>query len=428
MASETFILMGLIIFLGFAAQLLFERTKVPDVLVLMLFGILVGPFNAIGLIVGTEVVPVQLFAELAPVIGTIALIIILFEGGFNLNLFKVMTELSTATWFTLLVFSATTIFSALVMILFGWPFLHGLLLGAVIGGTSSAIVITLLSRSSASQETKILLSLESALTDALCVVATVVIVKILTESSVSLSSTANSILGQFSIAAMIAIIISVVWIKVLLKFKDIPFSYMLSIAVMFLLYGAVEFVGGSGVISVLVFGLILGNWNPLSSAFNLGGEITEFDKIFRSFQSEVTFFVRTFFFVYLGVVFNVRNLSQNLHVLVPIGAVLLTLGIARFAATKVLIYFKQAFAANSALIFSMMPRGLAAAVLATYPAANGIQIPFFSEMVFLTILLTNITTAAGFYRSENSGKSKNGSDSAGNPGAGSKKPRIVQQK
>ncbi len=431
MAAEVFILIGTIIFLGFAAQALFERTKVPDVLLLMLFGVLIGPLDVVGKLTGARVVDTALFTSIAPVIGVIALIILLFNGGFNLDLFKVFTELSTAAWFTLLIFLLTTLLTAAVLVPFGWPFLHGLLLGAIIGGTSSATVMSLLSKSSAADETKTLLTLESALTDALCVVAAIVLIEVLGKAGgLTLDATANFLLGQFSIAAMVAIAVSLFWIKILQRFKELPFSYMLSLAVMFLMYGFVESVKASGVISVLVFALMLGNWNSLAKKFSLGDEIIAFDKIFRSFQEEVTFFVRTFFFVYMGIVFNVFALAGNLQVLLPITAVLAMLGIARFIGTKTLSAFTPQFSKDGLLVFSMMPRDLAAAVLATLPQTRGITLPFISEIVFLTIILTNIVTAVGFYKSENAGKAgnkNNATNGKGNSGENASKPRIVRQ-
>ncbi|MFA6049010.1 MAG: cation:proton antiporter [Candidatus Micrarchaeia archaeon] len=423
MAAEIFMLIGAIIFLGFAAQALFQRTKVPDVLLLMAFGILIGPLNLVGTLTGgATAINTELFAGFAPIVGAIALIIILFEGGFNLDIFRAFTELSTATWFATLTFALTAALTAAVLLPFGWPPLHGLLLGVVIGGTSSATVISLLSKSSASEETKTLLSLESALTDALCVISAVVTIELIRAADVSLNSTATLLFGQFSIAAVIAVAVSVAWIKLLQRFKEIPFSYMLSIAVIFLMYGFVESVGGNGTVSVLIFGLLLGNWNHLTKRFNLGDEIVAFEKTFRSFQAEVTFFVRTFFFVYIGMVFDISALAGSTAALLPIAAVLAVLGIARLAGTRALLFFNSQLSGDRRLIFSMMPRDLAAAVLATLPQSRGIGIPMISEIVFLTILLTNIATAFGFYESERGAASV-----AGEAGDSGKKPRILKQ-
>ncbi len=431
MAEEIFILLGAIILLGFAAQLLFERTRIPDVLILMLFGILIGPLKlAEAFTGGSTVIDVNLFSSMISVVGTVALIIILFEGGFNLSVFKAFAELSTATWFTFLIFSLTTALTALVLSLFGWNFLHGLLVGAIIGGTSSEIVAPILNKSRAGEETKTLLFLESTLTDALSVVAAVIIIGVIAAGAasngagVSLNSAANILFGQFSIAAVIAVLAAVAWIKILSRFSEIPFKYMLSVAILFVMYGFVESVRGSGAVSVLAFGLILGNWNDLAKRFNLGSELA-FDRTFRSFQAEINFFVRTFIYVYVGIVFNLFALSNDLGVLLQITAVLLALGIARALASRALVAFDPQFSKDRMLVFSMMPRGLAAAVLATLPAIRGISIPFISEIVFLTIILTNIVTATGFGKNEEASDAKEGAPQS--KGENGLKPRIIKQ-
>jgi hypothetical protein len=45
----------------------------------------------------------------------------------------------------------------------------------------------------------------------------------------------------------------------------------------------------------------------------------------------------------------------------------------------------------------MMPRGLAAAVLATMPLTAVIKLPYFAEIVFSIIILTNLATTFGVF-------------------------------
>ncbi|MDH5739835.1 MAG: hypothetical protein OEY77_05870, partial [Nitrospira sp.] len=66
-------LTGLIILVGLAGELVFKRTGIPSVLLLMGFGILLGPVFHVA-----EPTAVM---KLAPYFGTLALLIILFDGG-----------------------------------------------------------------------------------------------------------------------------------------------------------------------------------------------------------------------------------------------------------------------------------------------------------------------------------------------------------
>ena len=66
------------VFFAYAAAALFERSRVPDVLLLILLGILAGPIFHL-----TD--PAD-FGKVGGVIGTVALVVLLFEGGASLNL------------------------------------------------------------------------------------------------------------------------------------------------------------------------------------------------------------------------------------------------------------------------------------------------------------------------------------------------------
>ena len=71
------IALGLLIFFSHAFNELFDRTKVPNVLLLLLIGIIVGPIGGI--------VSKDFFGQLGNVFTTITLIVILFESGVGLR-------------------------------------------------------------------------------------------------------------------------------------------------------------------------------------------------------------------------------------------------------------------------------------------------------------------------------------------------------
>jgi Kef-type K+ transport system membrane component KefB len=66
------------VFFAHFLSLQFRKTNIPDVLVLMLAGILIGP--VLGIVSPED------FGKVGPVIATIALVVILFESGTSLNL------------------------------------------------------------------------------------------------------------------------------------------------------------------------------------------------------------------------------------------------------------------------------------------------------------------------------------------------------
>ena len=389
---ELFVLIGLTIFAGFFAQLLFERTKISDILILILLGILIGPVF--------QLVDYKLLSSAAPLVGTIALITILFAGGMSLNIFKVLSELFNATVFTLFTFFLTAVVSALLLkFILGWSFLEGMMLGVIIGGTSSDIVISIVSRLSISENLRAILSLESALTDALSIVFFFVLAGLIKAGNFSISSTANVLLGSFSIAAVVALLVAIAWLKVLQKFYDKPFGYLLSLGTVFLLYSFVESINANGAFSVLVFGLVLGSADEIAKRIKIEGNFA-LDKNFKMLEKEFTFFVRTFFFVYLGIVISPSIIGFGALALTSL--LLVSILFSRYIGTKLLLVLDRRYSANVPLVFFMLPRGLAAAVLAYSASSSGISPPFFAEAAFAIIVITNLIATFGTYASRNS--------------------------
>src|SRR3989338_6666422 len=161
--SITILAIGLMVFIAHFLSLQFRKTNIPDVLVLMLMGILLGP--VLGVITPQD------FGKIGPVIATIALVVILFESGTSLNLGVLGKSLATTGVLSLWCFLLTSI----VVALFGFyildlSLLPAAMLGVTLGGTSSAVVIPMVEALRLSEKPATVLVLESALTDVLCIV------------------------------------------------------------------------------------------------------------------------------------------------------------------------------------------------------------------------------------------------------------------
>ncbi|MFH0835074.1 MAG: cation:proton antiporter, partial [Candidatus Micrarchaeota archaeon] len=306
--------------------------------------------------------------------------------------------------------------AALLHFAFGWRLLYALIMGAIIGGSSSNIVVPILSRLGASEGTKTILSLESVLTDALCIVATVALVKVATLGSFDASVALHDVASAFSIAAVVGFGFGMFWIGILRRFYGKPFGYVVTLAILFIMYSLVEALRGSGAVAVLVFSIVLGNSQEIARMFKLEGDYS-LDKSIKVVETEISFFVRTFFFVFLGLVFSLGALA--VQPLLLAAALTVALIIARFIGVRLLVMFSPSLRSSALLIATMMPRGLAAAVLAFMPAESGIQIPLIVDIVFLVILFTNIVATVGAFASEN------GKAPVPAPAADRGKPRIV---
>ncbi len=387
MIETVFLSIGVIIFIGFFSMIFFERTRIPDMLILMLVGLTLGYI--------LEENQIAIFEKMAPYVGALALMMILFDGGLNFDLLKVVRELGEASMFTLTAFLMSCLFVMNIMhFIFGWNFLEGLLLGAVIGGTSSAIVITTISRILVDERVKIILSLESAITDALCIVVSLAVIEIMMLNEINVRNSLGDLFGAFSISVVSAVLISVLWMGILKKFRGKSFGYLLTVAVIFIMYSLVEFVKGNGAIAVFVFGLVLGNARYFWKTLKLEG-ILGVDATIKSFQKETAFFIRTFFFVYLGLIFNKNALNYS-TISISL-AVLAAILAARIISVGILTLKNKSMRNYRIVLTTMLPRGLAAAVLASIPLERGINIESFPEIVFLIIILTSITATIGTF-------------------------------
>ena len=90
-------LLGALLVLSYAADVLFLRTRVPAAVLLIAFGVLLGPV--------LKILPGAEFLRAAPYFGGLALVTILFEGGMGLDLDESIKGLAAGTLLAALSFS-----------------------------------------------------------------------------------------------------------------------------------------------------------------------------------------------------------------------------------------------------------------------------------------------------------------------------------
>jgi len=409
----SFLVVGLVILAGYLSLAFFKKTKVSEIIVLLLVGLLIGPIATLSGNAVLGVGELVLFENFLPFFASFALIMILFEGGMHLNFFKTVKSLPGAFTFTIAVFSVTMILTVGVLWLLGaaglLPFnlLLSIFIAAVVGGTSSAVIMPIVKNTTAKEETKTLLGLESALTDALCVITAVAVGEIFLIGSVELTTVFGGILANFSIAAVLGFVFGLIWLKILTYLQGRSYEYLMTISALLISYSVVEYMGGNGAIAALIFGTVLGNSEDITSMLKLTKR--SIDTNIKSFQNEISFLVKTFFFVYLGILFKVEFL--NAPVLVISGAILVIIFIARYIVASGLVKLKPIFTMDKMLVSFMSARGLAAAVLVSLPLSMGLDkaaptiftvatISQLSAIAFLVIFGSNILTTIGIFITE----------------------------
>lgn len=386
--SYSFILAGIVILAGFFGNVFFEKTKIPDVIALLAIGIVLGPVSGL--------VRPESLHHLAEYVGSLALLVILFEGGMDLDLNKLLSEFGSASLLVLLSFLLTAAgISSYLHFIVGWDLKLGMLLGSILGCTSAAIVIPIINRLSVSAEIKTTLSVESALSDVLAVVLTISLIDASLIGQKDPVAPFKAVVGSFSTAIVVGLIVGFVWMKVLDLMRGKKLAYMLTFAAILITFGSVGVLGGSGAIAVLVIGLLLGNADSFTKFLRIK-EPLQVDQSIRFLHEEITFFIRTFFFVYLGMMFTFSELSLDFITLC--GVLLLIIVLLRMICTEITIQLYPEKKPERFMIMLMMPRGLASAVLATLPAAAGVAgTESFVGITFGVIILTNVLLTIGMF-------------------------------
>ena len=381
-----FFIAGGIILVGFLGDYVYDKIKIPDVLVLLGIGILLGPVFGM--------VDHQRLAEFAEYFGTFTLIVILFEGGMDVKIRLLLREFGNATILATLSFAFTT--AAITAFLFyvqGWQFFPSILMASVLGCTSAAIVLPIVAKMSLKDETRTVLGVESAMSDVLAVVLVISLIEFSKLESIGIEKPLRAIASSFSVAIVAGTAFGVVWYKVLNILGERKYAYMVTLGAMMIVVATVDYLGGSGPIAVLIFGVILGNCGDIP--FVRGpGQCGLIDETIKFFHGEVTFFIRTFFFVYLGMMITSEVLSPR-HIAVSL-AFLCIIVLMRYVSVEFMVRCSGKGREEKSAFFYMLPRGLATAVLASLPMAAGVEgSENFIVYAVSVIVLTNVVMTFG---------------------------------
>lgn len=404
------IILAVIMILGFIGNFIFNRTQIPSIVWLLVFGLVLGfIFNV------RDGIGADSLGQISNFFGAVAIAIILFDGGINTDLHKLFRGaprglLLTVAGFCLSLLGTMAVIIALaalgvIPISIEHSVLVGVLLGSMIGGTSSPIVIPLACRLKNLQEkTKMALSIESIITDPLSIVVFLALFLMISSNILDFSVALKNLVSTFSVGIVLGIIAGLIWLPVMHKLQKEQFSYVLTLAVVFLVYSlTASIVGldiggtGAGAISCLVFGLVLGNGKKILNMLKFTSKRYEMDEATKQFHSLISFIMRTFFFVYLGVVVGFQKVEYILIGVVIVAVLLIVRNLSILIST-----FNGGFEKDDKQTMAViMPRGLAAAILALSfgpKIVEKLQIQmsgFFTDVSFVVILGTAIICTIG---------------------------------
>ena len=396
-----FFLIGFVILIGFTGQVLFKKTKIPESLFLITFGLLIGPISAY--FCDAPLVPVEPFKNITGLVTTISLIIILLHSGFEFDIFDIAKTFSKATFFTVTTFIMTTVFVSLFMIFVAhWSVLTALLLGVVSIGTTTVTVSHLITDLPMEKDVKQLLVLESIINDVTIVTGGVIITRFIVAEDVlgtafNAQEMASTIFGSVLIAIAGGFLFFLLWFYTLDIIKESTIHFVYTVGLLFIMYDAMEFLNGSGPIAVLIFSLFVGNSVNICERLRLNANFLDASraavKSIKEVLDDFSFLVKTVFFVFLGIIFDPSLL--NVTVIQTLAGILGCILVGRYISSKILAFRHRDFSPYSKIIAVMLPRGFTATVVAFLPAEEGVFIPGFTEIILLMVLVTTVIAIAG---------------------------------
>jgi NhaP-type Na+/H+ or K+/H+ antiporter len=383
--SITIFAIGLTVFFAHFLSLQFRKTNIPDVLVLVVMGIVLGPMLGI--------VSQEDFGRVGSLLATIALVVILFEGGTTLDMKVMSKSLGTTSKLALGSLVLTSIIVTLIGVyVLELPILSASLLGLILGSTSPAVVIPIVNSLGLSEKPSTVLVLESALSDVLSIIGVFALLQIFLHGEVEPGRLVGEVLSAMIFAAAIGVMGGIGWLLVLGKVRDFPNTISSTLAYVFIVYGLTELLGFSGPIAALALGVTLTNFEKLglNRIPSIDQNLVPLNEIDLAFYGEAVFLLKTYFFIYLGI--SIEFADVNLA-LVAVSMVFLVYAM-RLLLTRYLCS-DPVFSLRDASVISMMgPKGLASAVLATLPLQYGVPGGEMIRDVTYMVILISITLTA----------------------------------
>ncbi|MGK7295225.1 MAG: potassium/proton antiporter [Candidatus Wenzhouxiangella sp. M2_3B_020] len=231
-----------------------ERIGFPAVLLFLGLGLLAG-----------QTMPGQFDDfSLAYRIGTVGLVLILFDGGLNTPWRSARSQIAPATALATLGVATTALVVALAGRMLGLDWLQAALIGAIVSSTDAAAVFSALRGSNVHLRRRVggTLELESGLNDPMAVILTTALTGLaLAPDSLSVSGLLMDIVRQFAFGLLAGLGLG--WLgRQLLARVRVPAAGLypaLTVALALLAFGAPSMFMGSGFLAVYVAALMLGN-------------------------------------------------------------------------------------------------------------------------------------------------------------------------
>jgi potassium/hydrogen antiporter len=251
--AELILVAGALLAAGILGALLADRIRIPGLLLFLGLGMLAGS-EGIG---GIEFDNV----ELARTLGTIALVLILFEGGLTAGWSEIRPVLGTAASMATIGTGITACVAGLAAHwIFGISVLEGMIVGAAIAATDSAAIFAVLRRSTLKKRLARALEGESGMNDPVALLLVIGFIEWIQQPGFGLADMAGLLALKLAIGAVIGLALGRL-ATIALDRAQLPTDGIYpvaTIAIAGLAFGLAEVAHGSGFLAVYLTALALG--------------------------------------------------------------------------------------------------------------------------------------------------------------------------
>ncbi|WP_249870184.1 potassium/proton antiporter [Oceanobacillus saliphilus] len=361
------LLLSIMLIIGVLATKFSSRLGLPALILFLIAGMLLNNYIYFE------------DAQLTQFIGTLALIIILFDGGTQTKWANIRPILVPAgSLATIGVLITSFVVGIAAMYILDFSLLEGLLLGAIIGSTDAAAVFSVLGNKNFNKRLTSTLEAESGSNDPMAVFLTVTLIEMIKTPELSIWSAVWGFFLQMGLGLILGLILGKITVVVINNIKlDISGLYpVLAMGASVFTYAVTDYIGGSGLLAVYVMAVFVGN-----------SDLTHRFSILR-FNEGFAWMMQIVMFTLLGLLVFPEELIEVFWEGMLIAILLM------FVARPVAVFISMLFMGynlNQKLFISWAGlKGAVPIVLATYPILAGLEN---SNLIFNTVFFVVLISA-----------------------------------
>lgn len=389
------VLSALVIF-SYLFDLVASKTKLPSVLLLLVLGI------GLRILVDKLQIHTYSFLEILPTLGTVGLILIVFEGSLELKYAREKNKVIKGAFLSaLLILIATVAVITFIIYQITGQTLYLCFVNAIpFSVISSAIAIP--SVSSINKKSKEFVIYESSFSDILGI--------ILFNFAVANQHITVGSFGQLALNTVLILLLSVVACVTLLylmgRLKH-HIKFFLIISILIMVYAIGQSFHLSALVLILSFGLFLNNADAIKHAWfrsvfiykNLSNDLTQLHQL----SAETAFIIRTFFFVIFGFTMNIYELD-NFNIIANGLIMLGSIYVIRFG---YLYFFKREHVLPEGFV---TPRGLISILLYYNLPQHMKLVEIGTPFLFMVVLGSSLVMSIGLMstRKRHTSQNENG--------------------